>query len=83
MGRPCTICCNSESYRLASELIADGASDQGVADRIGGVNRMAVARHRDNHTVLPAKAVAVMAGKGQDVAVISLQASWVRCSARR
>lgn len=68
MGRPCSICRDGERHRLAGELIAGGASDQAVADRIGGVNRMAVARHRHNHILTPARAVAAMAGKGQDVA---------------
>ena len=68
MGRPCSICRDVEHHRLAGELIASGASDQAVADRIGDVNRMAVARHRHNHILMPARAVAAMAGKGQEVA---------------
>ena len=68
MGRPCSICCNSGKYKIAGDMIAAGATDQAVADHIGGVNRMAVARHRHNHIIAPAKAVAEAAGKGQDVA---------------
>jgi hypothetical protein len=48
-------------------LIAAGASDQAVADRIGGISRMAVARHRQNHIERPAKAIVAAANKGKDV----------------
>ena len=68
MGRPCSICCDSESNRVAREMIAAGATDQAIADRIGGLNRMAVSRHRHNHVMAPAKALAEAAGKGRDVA---------------
>ena len=68
MGRPCSICCDSKLQRVASEMIAAGFSDQAIADRIGGVSRMAVARHRLNHVVVPAKALAEAAVKGRDVA---------------
>ncbi len=68
MGRPCSICCDSKTHRTVGEMIAAGASDQAVADRVGGVNRMAVARHRLNHVVAPAKALAEAAGKGRDAA---------------
>jgi hypothetical protein len=30
--------------RVAAEMIVNGAGDQAVADRIGGISRMAVAR---------------------------------------
>ena len=36
MGRPCSICCDSRKYQLVREMIAAGASDQAIADRIGG-----------------------------------------------
>ena len=68
MGRPCSICCDGERYRLAGEMIASGATDQAIADRMGGVNRTAVSRHRHNHVIAPAKAIAQAASKGQDVA---------------
>ncbi len=68
MGRPCSICCDSGDSQLAREMIAAGATDQAIADRIGGINRMAVSRHRHNHVVAPAKALAAAAGKGQDLA---------------
>src|SRR5580704_3328459 len=48
-------------------MIAAGASDQAVADRIGGISRMAVARHRQNHIERPAKAIVAAANKGKDV----------------
>lgn len=44
-----------------------GASDQAIANRIGGLNRMAIRRHRLNHVMAPAKAVAEAAGKGREV----------------
>jgi hypothetical protein len=52
--------------RLAAEMIAAGATDQAIADRIGGIHRMAVSRHRRLHVVAPAKALADAAGKGRD-----------------
>jgi len=67
-GRPCTICNSSEKQRIAADMIAAGATDQAIADRIGGVNRMAVSRHRHNHVMAPAKALAEAAGKGRDAA---------------
>ena len=38
-------------------MIAAGASDQQIADRIGGLSRMAVSRHRRTHVMLPASAL--------------------------
>ena len=67
-GRPCTICNSSEKQRIAADMIAAGTTDQAIADRIGGVNRMAVSRHRHNHVMVPAKALAEAAGKGRDAA---------------
>jgi ABC-type uncharacterized transport system substrate-binding protein len=66
-GRPCQICSDAIKLRLAAEMIASGASDQAVADRIGGISRMAVARHRQNHVERPAKAVVAAANKAKDV----------------
>lgn len=60
--------CNGGDSQLARGMIAAGATDQAIADRIGGINRMAVNRHRHNHVVAPAKASAAAAGKGQHVA---------------
>jgi hypothetical protein len=52
--------------RVAAEMIFNGAGDQAVADRIGGISRMAVARHRQNHIERPAKAIVQAANKGKD-----------------
>ncbi len=66
-GRPCSICCSTDKARLAAEMIAAGATDQAIADRLGGgLHRMAVSRHRRAHVVAPAKALAEAAGKGRD-----------------
>ena len=46
-------------------MIAAGAADQAIVDKLG-VNRMAISRHRHNHIMLPARAVAEMAGKGRE-----------------
>lgn len=73
-GRPCTICYSGERSRLASEMIAAGATDQAIADRIGGINRMTVSRHRHNHVLGPARAIAEAAGKGQEAAAHRNQA---------
>jgi hypothetical protein len=67
-GRPCVICSDSEKTKLASVMIAEGASDQAIACRLGGgIHRMAVSRHRRNHIEAPAKAIAQAAAKGRDV----------------
>lgn len=65
-GRPCTICSSTEAARLVTEMIAAGATDQAIAARLGGVSRMAVSRHRHNHVIAPAKALAEAAGKGRE-----------------
>lgn len=66
-GPPCSICTSTQKMRLSAELIAAGMSDQKIAERLG-VGRMSVARHRHNHVVKPAKAIAEAANKGRDVA---------------
>jgi hypothetical protein len=49
-------------------MIAEGVSDQKIADRLGGgLSRWAVSRHRRNHVEAPAKAIAQAAAKGRDV----------------
>lgn len=47
-------------------MIAAGASDRAIADDIGGINRMAVSRHRHNHVLAPARVIAEAAGKAQE-----------------
>ncbi len=66
-GRPCSICKSTEKARIATEMIAAGASDQAVADRLG-VARTSVLRHRHAHIVAPAKALVDAANKGRDAA---------------
>jgi hypothetical protein len=66
-GRPCQICADAAKLRIVAEMIAAGASDQAVASTIGGISRMAVARHRQNHIERPAKAIVAAANKGKDV----------------
>jgi hypothetical protein len=66
-GRPCSICSNTDKLRGAAEMIAAGATDQAIADRLD-VGRMSVSRHRREHVVAPAKALADAAGKGREVA---------------
>jgi hypothetical protein len=68
-GRPCKICASAANIKLAAEMIAAGAPDQAIADAIGTVSRVSVHRHRTNHVVRPAKAIAAAAAKGQDVRV--------------
>jgi hypothetical protein len=65
-GRPCQICSNAANLRIAAEMIAAGASDQSVANKIGGISRMAAARHR-HHIEKTAKAIVAAANKGKDV----------------
>jgi hypothetical protein len=67
-GRPCSICSSTEKTRIAGDMIAAGASDQAIADRLGsGLHHMAVSRHRRNHIEKPAAAIAKAAAKGRDV----------------
>src|ERR1051326_6237403 len=58
---------------VAAEMAAEGASDRIVAERLG-VARMGARRHRINHVVAPAKALAAAASKGADVREQSEQA---------
>ena len=66
-GRPCQVCVSAARLKLAAEMIGAGASDQAIANRIGGISRMTVARHRQNHIERPAKAIVAAANKGKDV----------------
>jgi hypothetical protein len=65
-GRPCLLCSDSTLTRRAAEMIAAGASDQAVAAALGTASRASVQRHRQNHLVAPARALAEAAGKGRD-----------------
>jgi hypothetical protein len=52
----------------AAELIAEGLSDQKIADAVGlqgSAGRMLVSRHRRFHVLAPAAAVVEAAGKGR------------------
>lgn len=49
MGRACKICSSVEFMRVAAEMIAAGCPDRAVAETLGGMNRMAVQRHRASH----------------------------------
>lgn len=66
-GRPCLICASSEKTKIAADMIAAGATDQAVADRVGGVSRPAVRRHRINHVTRPAQALVEASNKGMAV----------------
>ena len=66
--RPCTTCSSAERTRLVSKMIAAGSTNQAIADRIGGINRMSVSRHRHNRILAPAKAIAEAAQEGQEAA---------------
>lgn len=66
MARVCQICVDQAKRQIALEMIAAGASDQAVANKIGGINRMAAARHRRNHVELPTRALVAAAAKGRD-----------------
>ena len=59
MGRICKVCADPEYMQIAAEMIAAGQPDRAVAEALGGMNRMAVQRHRTGH----------MAGKPGVVAV--------------
>jgi hypothetical protein len=67
MPRPCVVCCSGENIRIVAQMVAEGATDQAIADRLGmpgNTGRMRIARHRVGHIV----ALAKVAAKGKDVA---------------
>jgi hypothetical protein len=69
-GRICRLCSDSGITKRAAELIAEGSSDQKIADQLGlagHAGRMVVSRHRRFHVEAPAKAIAAAANKGRDV----------------
>jgi hypothetical protein len=66
-GRPCSICSSADKLQAAAQMIGAGATDQAIADALD-VGRMSVSRHRREHVVAPAKALADAAGKGREVA---------------
>lgn len=75
MPRPCIICSDSAKLAKAAQMIAAAESDQAVANALNAMtpgapamSYMAVLRHRRNHIVAPAKALAEAAAKGRDVA---------------
>jgi hypothetical protein len=54
--------------KRAAELIAEGLSDQKIADALGlggNAGRMLVSRHRRFHVLAPAAAIAKAASKGR------------------
>ena len=63
-GRPCIICSSIDKSRIAAEMIAAGAPDQAIADRIGGIHRMAVSRHRRLHVAKPLQDQLALVEKG-------------------
>ena len=65
-GRPCKICGDAEKTKLVAALVMEGLTDQAIANRLGGLHRMAISRHRRNHLEAPAAAVAKAAAKGRD-----------------
>lgn len=69
-GRPCGICKDPKKLKLANALIADGLSDQKIADQLGMADRagrMVISRHRNRHVEALARAIAAVANKGRDV----------------
>jgi hypothetical protein len=66
MARQCTICSDSRRAKIVAEMVLSGAPDQAIADRIGGISRVGVLRHRQHHIVAPARALVEAAAKGRD-----------------
>jgi hypothetical protein len=64
MARICSICSNPAKSQQAAEMLAAGATDQAIADKLGGMSRMAVARHRQNHVIKPAQDRLALISKG-------------------
>jgi hypothetical protein len=75
MARACLICSDSAKLAKAAQLVAAGSSDQAIANALNAMtpdlppmSYMVVLRHRHNHIVAPAKALADAALKGREVA---------------
>lgn len=66
MPRPCEICRDSTRLRTVNEMIAAGASNHAIADKIGGISHMSVWRHRRLHVEMPARAIVEAANQGRD-----------------
>ena len=73
MPRPCLVCSDSAKMARAAEMITAGASDNTIAKTLSAMtpdrppmSGVSVGRHRRNHVVAPAKAIAEAAGKGRD-----------------
>ena len=66
MARNCTICASPHADTVRTAVLA-GETDQAIADR-HGFTRAAMQRHRVNHIEAPARAMAKVASRGQDVA---------------
>jgi hypothetical protein len=67
-GRICRICADTRTIKRAASLIAEGLSDQKIADRLnlaGNAGRVLVSRHRRFHVEAPARMVAEAASKGR------------------
>jgi hypothetical protein len=67
-GNICGICASGSTMKRAAELIAEGLSDQKIADTLGfpgNAGRMLVSRHRRFHVLAPAAAVVEAADKGR------------------
>jgi hypothetical protein len=60
--RPCLICSDTSKARLAAEMVAAGATDKAVGNRLG-VSRASAQRHRLAHLVAPARALVEAAAK--------------------
>jgi len=67
-GRPCKICASSSASDRVKEAIAQGASDQQIADMLGpSFSRAGVNRHRLEHLAAPARVALEAIEKGRTV----------------
>ena len=73
MPRPCLICSNSARAEKAADLIANGLSDQAVANALNGMapdqpamSEMAVSRHRRAHILKPTQDRLALLGKDRE-----------------
>lgn len=53
--------------KIAAEMVAAGATDQAISDRLGNVSLAGARRHRVNHIERPAKALVEASNKGMAV----------------
>jgi hypothetical protein len=66
-GRSCEVCKNRETLETVNRMLAEGATLSSIKARTG-IGLMSLSRHKKNHVIAPAQALAAAVAKGKDVA---------------